>query len=190
MTKSGKHCGKKRNCLFWAISSFVTMFSNSPLLQRRQKASIWGKGLKQLYKLCKYKQMYITYINKFTLHFIFYLEPSFRQTFFVASTGDNFWKIFCQQEKWLMSEGNEMAIMLFYIIWLTRLIDLIVGCFTPLSKKMYQLYCSVSWISYQYYWSIYPDTNQSVIMLAPQPWAPRKTAITTISKVFVMIRQG
>ena len=46
MTKSGKHCGKRRNCSFWAISSFVTMFSKSRLLQRRQKASIWGKGLK------------------------------------------------------------------------------------------------------------------------------------------------
>ena len=45
MTKSEKHCGKRRNCSFWAISSFVTMFSNSRLLQRRQKASIWGKGL-------------------------------------------------------------------------------------------------------------------------------------------------
>ena len=38
-------CGKRRNCTFCAISSFVTMFSNSHLLQRRQKASIWGKGL-------------------------------------------------------------------------------------------------------------------------------------------------
>ena len=45
MTWRGKHCGKRRNCLFWAISSFVTMFSKSRLLQRRQKASIWGKGL-------------------------------------------------------------------------------------------------------------------------------------------------
>ena len=48
MTKSGKHCGKRRNCTFCAISSFVTMFSNSHLLQRRQKASIWGKGFKRL----------------------------------------------------------------------------------------------------------------------------------------------
>ena len=46
MTKSGKHCGKRRNCTFCAISFFVTMFSQSCLLQRRQKASIWGKGLK------------------------------------------------------------------------------------------------------------------------------------------------
>ena len=45
MTKSGKHCGKRRNCLFCAISSCVTMFSKSCLLQRCQKASIWGKGL-------------------------------------------------------------------------------------------------------------------------------------------------
>ena len=43
--KSGKHCGKRRNCTFCAISSFVTMFSKSCLVQRRQKASIWGKGL-------------------------------------------------------------------------------------------------------------------------------------------------
>ena len=45
MTKSGKHCVKRRNCMFCAISSFVTMFSKSCLLQRRPKASIWGKGL-------------------------------------------------------------------------------------------------------------------------------------------------
>ena len=29
MTKSGKHCGKRRNCSFRANSSFVTMFSNA-----------------------------------------------------------------------------------------------------------------------------------------------------------------
>ena len=46
MTKSGKHGGKRRNCTFCAISSFVTIFSKSRLLQRPQKASIWGKGLK------------------------------------------------------------------------------------------------------------------------------------------------
>ena len=37
MTKSGKHCGKRRNCTSCAIFSFVTMFSKSCLLQRRQK---------------------------------------------------------------------------------------------------------------------------------------------------------
>ena len=45
MTKSGEHCDKLRNCTFCAISSFVTMFSESRLLQRCQKASICGKGL-------------------------------------------------------------------------------------------------------------------------------------------------
>ena len=48
MTKSGKHCGKRRNCLFLNISSFVTLFSKSFLLQRSQKVSIWGKGLNSL----------------------------------------------------------------------------------------------------------------------------------------------
>ena len=47
MTKSGKHCGKRRNCTFCAISSFVTMFSKGRLLHRRQKVSIWGKGLSE-----------------------------------------------------------------------------------------------------------------------------------------------
>ena len=45
-------------------------------------------------------------------------------------------------------------------------------------------------IGYQYYWSIYPDTSQSVVMLTPQPWAPRREAITTIIKVFGMTRSG
>ena len=34
---------KRRNCTFCAISSFVTMFSKSCLLQSHQKASIWGQ---------------------------------------------------------------------------------------------------------------------------------------------------
>ena len=34
-----------RNCSHWAISSFVAIFSKSCLLQRRLKASLWGKGL-------------------------------------------------------------------------------------------------------------------------------------------------
>ena len=32
MTKSGKHCDKRRNCTFCAISSFITMFSKRCLL--------------------------------------------------------------------------------------------------------------------------------------------------------------
>ena len=42
---SCKHGDKRRNCSFWAISSFVAMFSKSCLPQRRQKVSIWGKGV-------------------------------------------------------------------------------------------------------------------------------------------------
>ena len=30
MTTSGKHCGKRRNCTFCAISSFDTMFFKKP----------------------------------------------------------------------------------------------------------------------------------------------------------------
>ena len=59
MTKSEKHCGKRRNCTFCAISSFVTVFSKSRLLQRRQKASILGKGLKTSRQKCESTYMYI-----------------------------------------------------------------------------------------------------------------------------------
>ena len=38
MTKSEKHCDKGE------IARFVTMFSKSRLLQRREKASFEGKG--------------------------------------------------------------------------------------------------------------------------------------------------
>ena len=51
---------------------------------------------------------------------------------------------------------------------------------------MFQLYYGVSWVSYQYDWSIYPDTKQSVVMLTPQPWAQSRAAITTIFKGFGM----
>ena len=42
MTKSRKHCGKRRNCLFWAISSFVTMFPKSRGVRKR----LYEKGLR------------------------------------------------------------------------------------------------------------------------------------------------
>ena len=48
----------------------------------------------------------------------------------------------------------------------------------------------VSWLSYQYYWFIYHNTNQSVVMLTPQPWVSSRVAITTILKVFGMTRPG
>ena len=36
---------------------------------------------------------------------------------------------------------------------------------------MFKLDQGVSWVSYKYYWSIYRDTSQSVVMLTTQPWA-------------------
>ena len=49
MTKSGKHnVAKGEIARFEQFSSFVAMFSKSRLLQRRQKASILGKGLKMV----------------------------------------------------------------------------------------------------------------------------------------------
>ena len=64
-----------------------------------------------------------------------------------------------------------------------------VKCFTPL-LTIVPLYHGVSWISYQYYLSIYHDTGKSVVMLSQQPWALRTAAITTICKAFGMTRLG
>ena len=35
-------------------------------------------------------------------------------------------------------------------------------------QQFVQLYQGVSWVSYQYYWSIYPDISQSVVMLTSE----------------------
>ena len=44
MTKSGKHCGKRRNCTFCAISSSVTMFSKSCVQSRLlQNCRMWER---------------------------------------------------------------------------------------------------------------------------------------------------
>ena len=57
---SYKNLGKRRNCMFCAISSFVTIFSKRSLLQRRQKASMWGKGLYlQFYDMWMSEQLQI-----------------------------------------------------------------------------------------------------------------------------------
>ena len=42
--KSWKHCDKRKNCSYWAISFYHHNVFKSFLLQRRQKASICGKG--------------------------------------------------------------------------------------------------------------------------------------------------
>ena len=66
--------------------------------------------------------------------------------------------------------------------WLIKCLS----CFQP----YFQLYHSVYWVSYQYYWSIYLDTSQSVVILTQQPWTPRRAAIITSFKVFGMTRPG
>ena len=50
MTKSGKHCGKRGNCTFCAISPFVTMFSKklsaaeaSESVYMRERVKLFGK---------------------------------------------------------------------------------------------------------------------------------------------------
>ena len=64
MTKTGKHCEKKRNCSCWAISSFVTLFSKksfsaeaSESVHMKGKYHIWcqsvlitGNNIKHLQK--------------------------------------------------------------------------------------------------------------------------------------------
>ena len=100
-------CGKRRNCLFWAILTFVTIFFKSHLLQRYQK--IWERALNTA------ALVIISYCLRFYATF---------NKFFI--------------------------------------------------------YTSISWVIYQCYWSIYPDTSQFVIMLTQQPWTPRRAAITTI----------
>ena len=41
----------------------------------------------------------------------------------------------------------------------------------PLSKIV-QLYHGVSYVSYQYYWSIHPNTSESVVMLIAKEEKP------------------
>ena len=41
----------------------------------------------------------------------------------------------------------------------------------------FQLYIGVSWINCQYYFSIYPATSQTVLMLTMQPLTPRRYVV-------------
>ena len=43
--KNWKHCGKRRNCAFWAISTFVAMFSKVICCRCVRKRLYVGKGL-------------------------------------------------------------------------------------------------------------------------------------------------
>ena len=94
MTKSGKHCGKRRNCTFCAISSFVTMFSKRRLLQRRQKAFICGYGLNTLMQLS---------FSFFYLYGVLHHFNPFPHTTILQQTTLN---IFCQMDNlWLKVEN-------------------------------------------------------------------------------------
>ena len=67
-----------------------------------------------------------------------------------------------------------------------------VKCIGPIAwchfQQFFQLFHSISLVSYhQYYWSIFPNTSQSDVMLTLRPWASRRAAITTIFKVFKCI---
>ena len=64
----------------------------------------------------------------------------------------------------------------------------IVWCLTPLTTNI-QLYHGVFCVNYQFCWSIYPDTRQSV-MLTRQPWAPKRQANTTILLPFLKTTNG
>ena len=52
MIQSGKHCGKRRNCSFWAISSFVTMFFKKPSAAEASESVYMRKRIKSLYVVC------------------------------------------------------------------------------------------------------------------------------------------
>ena len=57
-------------------------------------------------------------------------------------------------------------------------------------STLFRLYHGVSWVSYQFFWSIYPDTSKWVVRLTQQPWATRRAAITTMFEVFGTTRPG
>ena len=56
-----KHCGESRHCSLWAISYFVTRFSNY-VLQKRQKCVQLGRGLEEKnHKIWKQKFLLLRY---------------------------------------------------------------------------------------------------------------------------------
>ena len=46
LINSWKYCNKRWNCLFWAISPFIVMFSKVVCNSRCQMSSVWSYGLK------------------------------------------------------------------------------------------------------------------------------------------------
>ena len=58
MTKSWKHCGKRRNCLFWAISSFVTMFYKKPSAAEASERVYMRERVKYWFRIFKLSLKY------------------------------------------------------------------------------------------------------------------------------------
>ena len=58
--KNWKHCGRSRKCSFWAMFYLCHNVYTRRLLQRRQKASTWGKGL--IYNFILHQFMFHLYI--------------------------------------------------------------------------------------------------------------------------------
>ena len=92
-----------------AISYFVTMFSKSCLLQRRQKASIWGKGL----------------------------NLSHLQTHFDVSAADEFWKHCGKKEKDLIVFYGDVPYFLWDVFSVNRCSFVVCGKGLTISEQLY-----------------------------------------------------
>ena len=58
MTKSGKHCGKRRNCTFCAISSFVTVFKKPSAAEASESVYMRERVKIELLVLCSVHQCF------------------------------------------------------------------------------------------------------------------------------------
>ena len=83
MTKSGKHCGKRRNCTFCAISSFGTVFkkpsaveaSESIYMRERVKSIVPFPHIDTFRRLCSrllFENIDIMMSNFFFCHNVFH----------------------------------------------------------------------------------------------------------------------
>ena len=101
IARCGKHCGKRRNCTFCAISSFVTMFSKtsnftfchyvikSRLMHMRQNVSICGKGLRVMRKAL-YPILHSLNQASYTLHTMFLILSPTHIPFLTPHAADDF----------------------------------------------------------------------------------------------------
>ena len=121
MTKSGKHCGKRRNCSFWAISTFVTVFkkpsaaeaSESVYMRERVNPcphtdAFWHLCSRQLYKTLWQKEKLLTTSNFSFCHNVFnsfsVFIPTFIELFHVFV-----WMISKSSSADLLNEGKGLS---------------------------------------------------------------------------------